>query len=131
MLSYDDVLPTNGCGDNTYGDSEDFVIVADVQELITIEDVSAPEDDGPITLSATLSHSVRDASGFVSFTVDYVTSDGTATTANNDYTAASGTLTFSGQAGDTQTFTVTPTADIVPEGAQTIIVSMRGGTGYA
>lgn len=125
MMSYNDADPADGCGDNTYGDSEDFVVVADVQEFITIEDISAPEDDGSVTLSATLSHNVRDASGFVSFTVDYVTSDGTATTADNDYTAASGTLTFNGQAGDTQTFTVTPTADVVPEGAQTITVSMQ------
>jgi len=108
MLSYGAATPANGCGNNSFGDSEDFLVVADVQELITLTDVSAPEDGGPITVSATLSHDVRDASGFVSFTVDYVTADGTATMADNDYSAASGTLTFNGQAGDTQTFTVNP-----------------------
>jgi len=125
FLSYGDLTPANSCGYNSYGDHEDFLVVADVQEFITIADVSGPEDDGAITLSATLSHNVRDASGFVSFTVDYLTSDGTATTADNDYTAASGTLTFNGQAGDTQTFTVTPTADMVPEGDQNITVSLQ------
>ena len=125
MLSYNDTVPANGCGANGFGDSEDFLVVADVQELITLSDVSAPEDGGPFTVTATLSHDVRDASGFVSFTVDYFTADGTATLADNDYTAASGTLTFNGQAGDTQTFTVNPIADIVPEGDQTIIVQLQ------
>lgn len=125
MLSYGSADPANGCGANSYGDSEDILLVADVQELITLSDVSAPEDGGPITVSATLSHDVSDASGFVSFTVDYFTGDGTATLADNDYTAASGSLTFNGQAGDVQTFTITPTADIVPEGDQTIIVGLQ------
>jgi len=71
MLSFGAATPVSGCGDNGFGDSEDFLVVADVQELITLTDVSAPEDGGPITVTATLSHDVRDASGFVSFTVDY------------------------------------------------------------
>ncbi len=123
-LSYNNLDPANGCGVNGFGDSEDFLIVADVQETITITDVSAPEDGGPITLTATLSHNVRDASGFVAFTVDYQTSDGTATIGDSDYTASSGTLTFTGQAGSSQTFTVTPIADGVPEGDQTLAVSL-------
>lgn len=125
MLSFNAATPANTCGNNNFGDSEDFLVVADVQELITIADVSAPEDGGPITVSATLSHNVTNATGFVPFTVDYVTADGSATTADSDYTAVTGTLTFNGQAGDTQTFTVNPTADIVPEGDQTILVSLQ------
>ncbi len=125
MLSYNDTNPANGCGNNGFGDNEEFLVVADVQELITLTDVSAPEDGGPITVTASLSHDVQDASGFVSFTVDYLIGDGTATVADNDYTAASGTLTFNGQAGDTQTFTVNPTADIIPEGDQTVLVSLQ------
>ena len=116
MLSFNDQNPLNGCGNNGFGDFEDYLFVADVQETITISDVTAPEDGGLITVTATLSHNVSDASGFVSFTVDYLTGDGTATTGNNDYTAASGTLTFNGQAGDTDTFTIMPVVDIVPEG---------------
>ncbi len=124
MLSYNDLNPTDSCGDNSYGDSEDFLIVADVNETIVFTDVSAPEDNGVITVTATLSHNVRDASGFVNFTVDYATADGTATVADNDYTAASGTLNFNGQAGDTDTFTIIPTADIIPESDQTIFVNL-------
>lgn len=124
MLSYNAAAPANGCGDNGFGDSEDFLLTADVQEMITLSDASAPEDGGPITVTATLSHDVSDASGFVPFTVDYVLADGTATIADNDYTASSGTLTFNGQAGDVQTFTVLPTADLIPEGDQNILVSL-------
>lgn len=124
MLSYNDLDPPDSCGNNNFGDYEDFLFVADVQETITIEDVTAPEDGGPITVTATLSHNVRDASGFVSFTVDYMTGDGTATTGDNDYTAATGTLTFSGQAGDTATFTISPIADIVPEGDEIMFVAL-------
>ncbi len=125
MLSYGAATPTDGCGNNGHGDAEDFLMVVDVQESITFTDVSAPEDGGPITVTATLSHDVRDASGFVSFSVDYQTGDGTATLSDNDYKTASGTLTFNGQAGNAQTFTVSPTADIVPEGDQTILVRLQ------
>ena len=124
MLSYNDSNPPNSCGDNGFGDFEDYLIVADVQEVITIADITAPEDGGPITVTAILSHNVRDASGFVSFSVDYTLNDGTATTANNDYTAATGTLAFNGQAGDTATFTITPVADIIPEGDEVLTVSL-------
>lgn len=124
MLSFGDLNPTNGCGTNGFGDSIDYLIVANVDETITIEDVSSPEDGGVITLEATLSHDVSDAFGFAPFTVDYQTVDGTATTADNDYTAATGTLTFNGQAGDKETFTITPTADTLPEGDQTLVVEL-------
>ncbi len=125
MLSYNDTNPANGCGANGFGDSQDFVLVADVIETITLSSVAAAEDDGPITVTATLSHNVRDGSGFVPFTVEYVVSDGTATLLDNDYTSTTGTLTFNGQAGDTETFTITPTADIVPEGDETVLVSLQ------
>ena len=118
--------PIVGFGLSGFGDTEDFLLVADVNETITITDVSAPEDNGAITVTATLSHNVRDAGGFVSFTVDYATADGTATIADNDYLAASGTLNFNGQAGDTATFTIIPNSDNVPEGDQTILVSLTG-----
>lgn len=125
MLSYGAATPANGCGANSYGDNEDYLIVANVLETITITDVTAPEDGGPITVTATLSHDVSDAGGFASFTVDFVTSDGTATTADNDYTSASGTLSFNGQAGDTDTFTITPTSDSTFEPDETIQVTLQ------
>ncbi len=54
--------------------------------------------------------------------VDYATSDGTAT-AGSDYTAASGTLTFA--PGETsKSFTVLITDDILPEGAETVRLTL-------
>ena len=124
MLSFDDINPANSCGNNGFGDSEDFLIVANVLETITIADVSAPEDGGPISVTAVLSHDVTDVAGFVPFTVDFVLSDGTATLADSDYTAATGTLFFSGQAGDTANITINPVTDIVPEPDETLTVSL-------
>ncbi|WP_026955534.1 MBG domain-containing protein [Algoriphagus vanfongensis] len=92
---------------------------------VTISDVSGNEDDGVITLTATLDKAVQDG-----FTVDVSTSDGTATVADNDYTAVIGqTLTFVGTAGETQTFTVTPTLDLVIESDETVSVSQSNLAG--
>ena len=55
-------------------------------------------------------------------TIDYATSNGTAT-AGSDYTAASGTLTFS--AGDTsKTFTVSITDDALDEDNETATITI-------
>ncbi len=126
MLSYNDSDPGDSCGDNGYGDSSDFTIVMDVQELITVTDVSANEDDGLITVTATLSHNVRDGSGLVPFDVDYTVSDGTATVADNDYLPISGTLNFTGAQGDTETFTIEPVVDTTFEGDEYVTVSFTG-----
>jgi hypothetical protein len=55
-------------------------------------------------------------------TVDYATSDGTAT-AGTDYTAAAGTLTF-GVGETVKTFTVPITDDADPEGVETLNVTL-------
>jgi hypothetical protein len=79
---------------------------------IAINDVTLSEGNSGttnFTFTATLTGSV--AGGF---TVPFSTSNGTAT-AGSDYTAASGTLTFAGTAGETQTFTVLVTGDTTVE----------------
>ena len=59
-------------------------------------------------------------------TVDYATSDGTAT-AGSDYTAASGTLTFN--AGDTsQTVEITVLPDSVEEGQETLTLTLSSAS---
>ncbi|RIJ46690.1 choice-of-anchor D domain-containing protein, partial [Maribellus luteus] len=91
---------------------------------VTIANASGNEDDGAITLTATLDNAVQGG-----FQVDVSTSDGTATTADNDYTAISGqTLTFAGNSGETQTFTVTPTSDSKVESDETITISQSNLT---
>ena len=56
--------------------------------------------------------------------VNFASGDGTATTADNDYTTASGTLTFSGTAGETHTITVATTADTKVEADETLSLTL-------
>ncbi|NVJ46646.1 MAG: hypothetical protein HWE07_05950, partial [Cytophagia bacterium] len=105
-------------------DISDVAIVTinnDDAAAVTIADVSGNEDDGAITLTATLDNAVQGG-----FTVDVNTADGTAKTADGDYTAlTSETLTFTGTAGETQTFTLNPTSDTNLEVNETLTVSMN------
>ncbi len=73
---------------------------------LTIMDASGSESGGPITVSVTLDSDVQGG-----FTVDVGSLDGTATTADMDYTAVNTTLTFAGTAGEVQTLTVDPIDD--------------------
>ena len=87
---------------------------------LSIDDVSVSEGDNgtvDLTFDVTLNGTLGSA-----FTVDFATQDGTATTAGNDYTAASGTLNFDGNDGDTQSITVTASGDTVVEGDETFTV---------
>ena len=66
-------------------------------------------------------------------TVDYATSDGTAT-AGADYTASSGTLTFTTASAGEQSFTVTTLQDVLDDDDETFTVTMSnvlGGGGPA
>ena len=91
----------------------------DDSAAVTIADVSGAENGGTITVTATLDNAVQGG-----FTVDMNTADGTATIADSDYTAVTGqTLTFTGTAGETQTFTITPTGDTKFETNETVTVS--------
>ncbi len=94
--------------------------IDDDSASISIANANGNEDNGPITVSATLNNEV--AGGF---TVDVISTDGTATTASSDYTAVNETLVFSGTAGEIQTFEVLPTADAIIEGDETLTVSMN------
>ncbi|WP_452610319.1 Ig-like domain-containing protein [Roseivirga echinicomitans] len=98
-----------------------YTITDNDNASVTIADVSGVENGGPITLTATLDNAVQGG-----FTVDVSTLDGTATTADNDYTSITGqTLTFAGTAGETQTFTLLPTNDAIEEGTETLTVMMN------
>ena len=57
-------------------------------------------------------------------TVGFSTADGTATTADNDYTAASGTLSFAGSAGETKSVTVLVNGDLKVEPNETFLVNL-------
>jgi hypothetical protein len=89
---------------------------------LAISDVTQTEENTGTTtfpFTVTLSANVQ---GGVS--VSYATSDGTATTANNDYAAASGTLNFAGNAGETQLISVTVNGDTTVEPNEAFTVSL-------
>lgn len=93
-------------------------------------------DEPPVVEFSTLTYSVNEdgttalitvnlsAASGLEVSVDYATADGTAT-AGQDYTAASGTLTFI--PGDiTETFSVSITDDTLDENDETVLLSLTG-----
>ncbi|MEO6759948.1 MAG: Calx-beta domain-containing protein, partial [Saprospiraceae bacterium] len=76
------------------------------------------------TFTATLNNQVQGG-----FTVPYSTNDGTATTADNDYTDNDGILTFAGTAGETKTITVLVNGDTKVELDETFTVALGALTG--
>jgi len=91
----------------------------DDEANVTIEDVSAKEDDGPITLTAILDNEVEGG-----FEVDVVSIDGTATSMDDDYTSLSQTLAFAGTAGEAISFELSPTSDDIVELSETLTITM-------
>ncbi len=63
------------------------------------------------------------------FTVAYTTSNGTATTSDNDYVDNDGTLNFTGTAGETKTFTVLVNGDTKVELNETFTTTLGAITG--
>lgn len=90
----------------------------DAAPSLSIAD-AASSDESAVSTSLTVSLSAASAK---TITVDYATSDGTAT-AGSDYTATSGTLTFA--AGDTsKTIDVAVLADTTFEGDETVTITI-------
>ncbi|MDH4275562.1 MAG: S8 family serine peptidase, partial [Gammaproteobacteria bacterium] len=86
---------------------------------------SVAENGTSVTITATRTGGV---SGAVS--ANYATSNGTATS-GSDYTAASGTLSWTAGDSANKTFTVTITDDSVYEGNETVTLSLSNATGGA
>src|SRR5206468_2428704 len=97
------------------------IVNDDAQPTITISNVAANEGNGgttPFTFTVSLSNA-----SYQTVTVQYATADGTATTADNDYVAASGTVTFApGQTS--QTITVSVVGDTKFELDETFLVNL-------
>jgi len=106
LISMDNLLGTALAVGIT--DGATVTINNDDSAAVTIADISGAENGGGITVTATLDNAVQGG-----FNVNVSSSDGTATTSDSDYTAISSqTLSFAGSVGETQIFTLTPTADI-------------------
>jgi len=95
-------------------------IINDDQATVNIANVSVDENGGTAIMTLTLDNDVDGG-----FEVDVSTADGTATTADSDYTSvASQTLTFAGRVGETQTFEITLGGDTKVEADETATISM-------
>ncbi|MEG3659902.1 Calx-beta domain-containing protein [Arenibacter palladensis] len=94
-----------------------LTIVYSTAPAITIDDITVNEGDGTATFTAT--HSGANAAG--AFTVNYATFDGSAL-AGSDYTTSTGTLSFNGTSGDTETFTVPILDDATFENTETFTI---------
>ncbi|MCP4569635.1 MAG: hypothetical protein GY841_18815 [FCB group bacterium] len=91
---------------------------------VIIADNSVVEGDaGTANLQFTVIISAAPATGS-DITVDWATADGTATTADNDYTAGSGTLTFTNGNPLTQSIAVAVNGDTDVESDETVVVNL-------
>ncbi len=100
----------------------------DGQPTFTINDLALAEGNSGITIfsfTVTRSGNTNNVD-----TVDYATSDDTATTADNDYAATSGTLTF-GVGITTQTISVDVNGDVIAEGDETFKVTLSNASAPA
>ncbi|MDC6351782.1 Calx-beta domain-containing protein, partial [Zeaxanthinibacter sp. PT1] len=82
------------------------------------DDVTVNEADGTATFTVTLSGAVQGG-----FTLDYATADGSAE-ADGDYNAASGTLTFVGNDGETQAIVIDINEDLLIEETESFFVNL-------
>src|SRR5213076_1632209 len=104
------------------------VVNDDAQPTVTINDVAKAEGNGgttPFSFTVSLSNP-----SYQTVTVSYATADGTATTADNDYVAASGTVTFT-PGVTSQPVTVTVNGDTKFEPDETFFVNLSNPTGGA
>ncbi|MGB3590613.1 MAG: tandem-95 repeat protein [Nonlabens sp.] len=101
-----------------------YTILDNDATAITIADETAPEDSGAITVTLTLGNAVQGG-----LTVDVVSMDGSATTADNDYTALSTSVTFAGSAGEVQTVSLVPTADDIYECDEDLTIALSNLVG--
>ena len=110
------------------GASSDSATIAE-SDAITVS-ITGPDrvDEGDATANYTVSLSPSGVIPTADLTVEYATADGTAAS-STDYTAKSGTLTFTQAAAGAQTFTVSTIEDTIDETDETFTVSITGPAG--
>ena len=115
---------SDATGNAEIGTSSGTGTITDDDPKFSIADASATEGDtGSVNMTFTVT---LNSAGNSQYTVDYVSSDGTAT-AGADYTAVSGTLTFA--AGTTsRTLTVSVTGDTANEVNETLTVTLSNAS---
>ncbi len=124
------VVNLSGANNASIGDSQGQATILnnDVQPSLVINDAWLIEGDAgtsPLVFNVTLS-----AVSGVQATVAFATADGTATTADGDYVATNGTLTFAPGA-TTQPVTVWINGDTKFEDHETFLINLSGAMGAA
>jgi VCBS repeat-containing protein len=89
---------------------------------VSINDVSVTEGDGNTTLTFTVTRTDANSA----FTVRYATGDGSARTADSDYAATNGSLSFTVGGPLTETVAVTIIGDTLSEANETFSVTLSG-----
>ncbi len=113
--------PTGGAAIGAGGTATGTITNDDVTPSISVGDFAALEGNAgttPFTFTVSLSNA-----SYQTVTVDWVTANGTATTAGSDYAAGGGTLTFL-PGGTTQSATVNVNGDTTDEPDETIFVNL-------
>ncbi len=118
------VTLSDATGNAEIGTSSGTGTITDNDPKFSIGNASATEgDSGSVNMTFTVTLS---GAGNSQYTVDYASTDGTAT-AGSDYTAVSGTLTFA--AGVTsRAFTVSVTGDTMHEANETLTVTLSNAS---
>jgi Domain of unknown function (DUF4347)/Calx-beta domain/RTX calcium-binding nonapeptide repeat (4 copies) len=106
----------------TNGTATTTIVNDDAQPIISIDDVNIFEGT-TATFTISLSNSSSQA-----VTVNYNTSDGTATTADSDYTAINSTTVTFNPGETSKTFTVNTTNDNKFEADETVNINLTGAT---
>ncbi|WP_405383416.1 Calx-beta domain-containing protein [Maribacter sp. LLG6340-A2] len=117
------VTASGGWSNNETIFVDNVLFTATFPTRVIIEDVTVNEDAGTATFTAT----VTGTNALGPFTVDYQTVNNSAT-AGADYTATSGTMTFTGTVGNTATFDVPILDDGLLEGAETFRIEMSNSS---
>jgi Calx-beta domain/FG-GAP-like repeat/Cysteine-rich secretory protein family/RTX calcium-binding nonapeptide repeat (4 copies) len=108
--------------------ADQTIAVGAVTSSIVISDQSLAEgNNGAKVATFTVT---RSGGGTAAFDVNFATADGSATVADHDYIANSGTLHF-GTGVNTQTISVTINADTKIEASETFFVNLSGATNGA
>src|SRR4051794_28794699 len=103
---------------STSGSPATGTVTNDDSATLSISGATVTEG-GSLVFTVTLSAAVQGG-----LSVSYSTADGTAQVADSDYAAASGTLVFTGAAGEQRTITVQTTADAKVEADETLSVAL-------
>ncbi|NBV43808.1 MAG: hypothetical protein EBR97_02380, partial [Firmicutes bacterium] len=101
-------------------DTATVTITNDDSATVTIADQTTAENSGPSVVTLSVDNAVQGG-----FSVDVSTSDGSATTADGDYTVVSSqTVNFTGTASETQTVSIPLGSDTKLEADETLTLSL-------